>query len=395
MYFPNRKHLRTVSCAVLSLAAAAGMAAPVSAAAIDVQFPSSGAGVSGPLLADTITASSTLEDYSGYNYTTYCLQDYNSDTAWVEGVEGNGVGETLRFSFPEGTVITGGVIYSGYQKSEQLLYANSAPNAFRVESGSFSEYLFLDSYADSFLGNEKEGYLFWFDDPLIPENGIVTVTITSVRPGWKYEDTCISEFRFSGYNALYSGTQDPSALYLSDRARGELGAFCQRVCDICMGNDWYEGTIRAEDLTARQQAFLLYWYQYCVDDWRICSSDSGEWNCASRPDLLMILQEMFGSALKSDALNVFLSDFADGEEDGLVLMQSAGDFGDAGSWYFDQVTDYWMEGDLIGVSGPVMGWNSNMQCYIHQDMYTGYFSYTPSDDGRKKAFRLDHVTIGF
>ena len=391
--FMNKK--RCMAAAVcLALMITAGMPAGVSAEAVDVQLPSSGGAVSGPLLADTITASSTLEDGSGFNYSADCLQDYNSNTAWVEGVQGNGIGEFLTFTFPEGTVITGGVIYTGYQKSADLLFANSAPAAFCVESGSRREALFLDSYADTFLGNEKEGYLFRFDEPIVPENGVVTVTITSVRPGWKYEDTCISEFRFTGYNDV-SDAAGPSDLYLSDSALGEMRGFCQRVCDTCMGNDYYEGTIRAEDLTAQQQAFLLYWYQYCIEDYRICLTESGEWHTASKADLGMILQEMFGTALKSDALPVFLTDYAEGEENGLVRMAASGDFGDAGSWYFDQADDYWMEGDLIGISGRVMGWNSNAESYVHQDMYTGYLSYTPSDDGRKRAFRLDHVTVGF
>ena len=84
-----------------------------------------------PLRATSITASSTLED-GVHNYTTYSLSDYNSSTAWVENVPGNGIGETLTYEFPAGTVLTGGVIYTGYQKSHDTFYRNSAPTRLQI-----------------------------------------------------------------------------------------------------------------------------------------------------------------------------------------------------------------------------------------------------------------------
>ena len=377
---------------VLSLCALTG-ASP--ALCEEVQTPAHGPNADAWIAADQITASSTLEDGSGYNYSTGCLQDFNSATAWVEGVPGDGTGETLTFSFPEGTVLTGGVIYTGYQKSEHLFTANGAPNSYRIESGSRSENLFLDSYANAFLGDELEGYLFWFDEPLIPENGEVTVTITSVRPGWKYQDTCISEFRFSGYSEnAESGSSDPAALSLSEGQCAELSRFSQYACSIVMGNSWQEDTVTADSLTAQQQAFLLYWYQYNVSDERV-AANAGEWNRAAQADLEEILQEMFGGALKEDTLSVFLTEYADHMEGDTVCMSGTGDFGDVGLFYFDRADEYWMEDGLIVISGRVMGWNSNMQSYVHQDMYKGYFAANPSESGHKSAYRLDHVTIGY
>ena len=391
--FIMKKVQITLSALFLSIAAGA---APISCA--EVPAPDHGPNVDACIRADQITASSTLEDGSGYNYSTECLQDFNANTAWVEGTAGDGTGETLTYSFPEGTVLTGGVIYTGYQKSEHLLHANGAPNAYRVESGDRSESLFLDSYADTFLGNEKEGYLFWFDEPMIPDHGKVTVTITSVRPGWKYQDTCISEFRFCGYqrNSSESAqeTADSAAFTLSEGQCAELSRFGQYACSIVMGNSFQEDTVRADSLTAQQQAFLLYWYQYNVTDERVAVT-AGEWNRAAKADLEEILREMFGSALKEETLSVFLSDYADHMEGETVCMSGTGDFGDVGLYYFEPADEYWMEDGLIAVRGRVMGWNKNMQSYVHQDMYTGYFAANPSPSGKKTAYRLDHVTIGF
>ena len=103
----------------------------------------------------------------------------------------------------------------------------------------------------------------------------------------------------------------------------------------------------------------------------------------------------FGDALKEETLSVFLTEFADHLEGDIVCMPGSGDFGDAGLYYFDWADEYRMEDGLIVVSGRVMGWNNNMQSYVHQDMYTGYFEANPSEPGHKSAYRLDHVTIGF
>ena len=56
-FFMNMNKKRCMAAAVcLALMITAGMPAGVSAEAVDVQLPSSGGAVSGPLLADTITA---------------------------------------------------------------------------------------------------------------------------------------------------------------------------------------------------------------------------------------------------------------------------------------------------------------------------------------------------
>ena len=104
---------------------------------------------------------------------------------------------------------------------------------------------------------------------------------------------------------------------------------------------------------------------------------------------------MFGGALKEDTLSVFLTEYADHMEGDTVCMSGTGDFGDVGLFYFDRADEYWMEDGLIVVSGRVMGWNQNMQSYVHQDMYKGYFAANPSEPGHKLAYRLDHVTIGY
>ena len=68
----------TLSALFLSIAAGA---APISCAEAPAQ--DHGPNVDAYIRAEQITASSTLEDGSGYNYSSGCVQDFNSDTAWV------------------------------------------------------------------------------------------------------------------------------------------------------------------------------------------------------------------------------------------------------------------------------------------------------------------------
>ena len=63
---------------------------------------------------DSVTASSALAD----RYAAEKAHDFSIVTAWVEGVEGNGVGEYIKYAFP-GTCprITTVLIHNGYVKN--------------------------------------------------------------------------------------------------------------------------------------------------------------------------------------------------------------------------------------------------------------------------------------
>lgn len=194
--------------------------------------------------------------------------------------------------------------------------------------------------------------------------------------------------------AMTEQSTEAEVMYLSQAQCAELSFFSQYACRAVMGDSWEEDTVWAESLTAQQQAFLLFWYQYNMSDDRVIRSE-GEWNRAVRADLEEILQEMFGEALQEDALSVFLEEYVDHWEEETACMPCSGDFGDVGLYYFEPAVEYWKEGELIAVRGRVMSWNENMHSYVHQDMYIGYFGVNPSKSDRKTAYRLDHVAIGF
>lgn len=142
---------------------------------------------------DSVTASSALAD----RYAAENAHDFSIVTAWVEGVEGNGEGEYLRYSFP-GTCprITTVLIHNGYVKNwdvwrdngrvkKLLMYYNDEPYAIL----NLQDTMGLQSFDVGVLGYEdKDSAPAWS----------IKFEILEVYPGKKYEDTAITEIYFDG-----------------------------------------------------------------------------------------------------------------------------------------------------------------------------------------------------
>lgn len=148
------------------------------------------------LLPENAAASSML---SGGDYDVWNMLDAEFETAWVEGVEGDGCGEYVEFTFPENTVITSMYIWPGYLKSKDLFEKNGAPMSILAETEQGSIRL-------NFVNDEYNNYDYALSDPqfildpeLVLPDGKLRIYIENVRTGWKYQDTCISEIKFWGY----------------------------------------------------------------------------------------------------------------------------------------------------------------------------------------------------
>ena len=142
---------------------------------------------------DSVTASSALAD----RYAAEKAHDFSIVTAWVEGVEGNGEGEYLRYSFP-GTCprITTVLIHNGYVKNWEvwrdnarvkrlLMYYNDEPYAIL----NLQDTMGLQSFDVGVLGYEdRDSAPAWS----------IKFEILEVYPGKKYEDTAITEIYFDG-----------------------------------------------------------------------------------------------------------------------------------------------------------------------------------------------------
>ncbi|MEK3788435.1 NADase-type glycan-binding domain-containing protein [Paenibacillus sp. FSL K6-1230] len=131
---------------------------------------------------EEITASSTLPDQSGNNYNPANLIDGNANTAWCEGVAGDGVGEWVKLDFGQPQVVNGIEILNGLTKSKASYLAN---NRFKRVQLEFSEGQRLVMNSDALK--------YELDEPV--QTSWIKLTILEVESGTAYPDTCISEVR--------------------------------------------------------------------------------------------------------------------------------------------------------------------------------------------------------
>ena len=142
---------------------------------------------------DSVTASSALAD----RYAAEMAHDFSIVTAWVEGVEGNGVGEYLRYSFP-GTCprITTVLIHNGYVKNWEVWYDNARVKRLLMYYND-EPYAILNLQDTMGLQSFDVGVLGYEDKDSAPAWSI-KFEILEVYPGKKYEDTAITEIYFDG-----------------------------------------------------------------------------------------------------------------------------------------------------------------------------------------------------
>lgn len=112
------------------------------------------------------------------------IMDGDMTTAWVEGADGNGEGESITFTFGDLYVVSDIKIWNGYQKSENLYYKNARPSELELEfSDGSTERISLQDIASGFQEFALERHV----------TSYVKIKIISTYDGNKYEDTVISE----------------------------------------------------------------------------------------------------------------------------------------------------------------------------------------------------------
>ncbi|MCS7037965.1 MAG: Hint domain-containing protein [Saprospiraceae bacterium] len=142
---------------------------------------------------DSIFASSTLSPIKRFNYEAGNAHDFSLRTAWVEGVAGYGIGESITFRFPkQSPPVTRVEIYNGYMKSEKTWKDNSRVKQLKVYVNDRPSFLLnlKDIHSkqifslDTLQGTDEDLYLKF--------------EITDVYKGDKYEDVAIAEIEFDG-----------------------------------------------------------------------------------------------------------------------------------------------------------------------------------------------------
>ena len=142
-----------------------------------------------------IAASSTL---SNGDYDVLNLMDGDPDTAWVEGVEGVGIGENITFYLLNDTTVYGLSILPGYLKNEKVYYNNGVPERLKIKADTgYEEIIDISDYFPDFNNPENSMINIDFSEPIDATE--INVEILSATAGEKYEDTCISEMYIYTY----------------------------------------------------------------------------------------------------------------------------------------------------------------------------------------------------
>jgi hypothetical protein len=134
---------------------------------------------------------SNWNKYTENYHPSYAL-DENPATAWVEGVDGLGGGETL--TIPVSTISSARAlqlrIRNGYQKSDTLLAANAAPKDVKITVRSSTGAVVALKEATL---EKKMGWQEVVVDLAGRGVSSVEITLVTMHPGKTYQDTCISD----------------------------------------------------------------------------------------------------------------------------------------------------------------------------------------------------------
>jgi hypothetical protein len=150
-------------------------------------------------------ASSQLSAYKAIDYKPENAHDLSFKSAWVEGVEGYGIGEYIEYYFENQSArITNIIIYNGYVKSERLWKTNSRVKKLKL-------YINDIPYAILNLEDSRSAQKFDIDTLGQRDDGkdlVLRFEIIEAYPGTKYEDVAITEIYFDGIDVhcLIAGT---------------------------------------------------------------------------------------------------------------------------------------------------------------------------------------------
>jgi hypothetical protein len=140
-------------------------------------------------------ASSHLKPQGQNRYEVRNIDDFRVNTAWIEGVQGYGIGETITYTFTrknfkeahlEKINFNGFFVINGYCKDKTTWKENSRVKKIRIEH---NNKLRCEAILhDSMNVQEINLSTVW-----LRPGDTIKVTILAVYPGDKYQDTAISE----------------------------------------------------------------------------------------------------------------------------------------------------------------------------------------------------------
>lgn len=151
-----------------------------------------------------VSASSFLSEKSGLEHSAQFAHDFKLSTVWAEGTRGDGVGESLDFTFrttaedTKNLSVTSITILPGYQASKRLFFQNGRPRTLRLLYDDRPVALLV---LQDVMGSQT------FDIPKLalarPSTHRIKLQILDIFPGRKFRDTCITDVIFSGEGDMH------------------------------------------------------------------------------------------------------------------------------------------------------------------------------------------------
>ena len=147
---------------------------------------------------DSVRASSTLTPSNGFTYNAKNAHDFNHESVWAEGVDGDGIGEYIIYHFPATCAkVTGVKILNGHAKNENLWKANNRIKSLKVYYNG-KEHAILELEDTRCLQFFEIGIVGYGPSSTYNRPWNLKFEIMEVYPGEKYNDTVISELYFDG-----------------------------------------------------------------------------------------------------------------------------------------------------------------------------------------------------
>ena len=152
---------------------------------------------------DTLSASSELKPFKGIIYSSKNIHDLSYKTAWIEGVPGYGIGESVTYHIPaQNPRITEIIVVNGYVKSEKAWQENSRVKKLKmyIDDKLFAILNLEDTRKEQHFKFEPLGYSDREDWDELKTKPWWTIKfeILEVYEGDKYDDTAITEIYFDG-----------------------------------------------------------------------------------------------------------------------------------------------------------------------------------------------------
>jgi len=122
--------------------------------------------------------------------------DGDITTAWVEGADGAGVGESITIDFGGKLKVYGVGIFPGFGKDPRVYYGNNRVKKIRLE---FSDGTKIVESFDDEVGLRIIDCSDYTDDDSI-EAEWLKVTVLDVHEGLEWDDTAISEIAINPYS---------------------------------------------------------------------------------------------------------------------------------------------------------------------------------------------------